>query len=214
MARPVVKVIIAISLFVGLAAEAFDRLHVPSVIDRFDFPVVFGADSPVIWFGISGMIGTLLGLAASEVFKRRSPGSLGAGAPARLLAACSAIQVGVLVVFALSGNLWLAFGVLWLRTIVGSVSQPIELAWLNRNLDASSRATVISMTGQANSFGQASGGPALGLVGNLVSIQAALLGSALVLAPSVLLYRRLIVRDRGATEAVPARASIHPEWRA
>jgi hypothetical protein len=70
------------------------------------------------------------------------------------------------------------------------------------------------MTGQANSFGQATGGPALGLVGNLVSIQAALLGSALVLAPTVLLYRRLIVRDRGATEAVPAPASIHPEWRA
>src|SRR4051812_35636285 len=52
MARPVVKVIITISLVTGLAAEAWDRLSVPSIIDRFDFPTMFGADSPVFWFGI------------------------------------------------------------------------------------------------------------------------------------------------------------------
>jgi DHA3 family tetracycline resistance protein-like MFS transporter len=92
---------------------------------------------------------------------------------------------------------------LWLRAIVDAVSQPVESAWLNRHLDAPSRATVISMTGQANSIGQAMGGPALGWVGNAVSIQAALLASALVLSPTIALYRRLIVRDRGVAAAVP-----------
>ena len=62
------------------------------------------------------------------------------------------------------------------------------------------------MTGQANSIGQAAGGPALGWVGAAVSIPAALLGSALVLSPTVALYRRLIVRDRGAAAPVPAPA--------
>lgn len=195
MARPVVKVIIAISLITGLAAEAFDRLSIPSVINRFDFPVVFGTDSPVIWFGIVGIVGMLLGLTASEIFKRKNPAALGAGTPARLLAVCSAIQVVALVIFATSGHLWLAFGMLWMRTVVGAVSEPVELAWLNRNLDPSSRATVISMTGQANSIGQASGGPALGWVGNAVSIRAALLGSALVLSPIVALYHRMTIRD-------------------
>lgn len=206
MARPVVKLIIAISLIIGLASEAWDRLYIPLMIDRFDFPTVFGMDSPVLWFALSGVVGTLLGLAASEFFKRRSPGSLAAGAPARLLAGCSAIQVAAVAVFALSGNLWLAFGMLWVRTIVDSVSRPVQSAWLNRNLDASSRATVISMTGQANSVGQVAGGPALGWVGNVVSIQAALLGSALVLSPTIALYRRLIVRDRGVSEAAPVLA--------
>jgi DHA3 family tetracycline resistance protein-like MFS transporter len=206
MARPVVKVIIAISLITGLAAEVWDRLYIPSVIDRFDFPTVFGTDSPVIWFGISGVVGTLLGLAASEIFKRMRPEALGAGTPARLLATCSALQVAAIVIFAVSGNLWLSFGMLWVRTIASSVSRPVEAAWLNRNLDASSRATVISMTGQANSIGQVAGGPALGWVGTAVSIQAALLGSAIVLSPAIALYRRLIVRDRGTAGSGPTLA--------
>ncbi|MFL5758152.1 MAG: MFS transporter [Thermomicrobiales bacterium] len=204
MARPVVKVIILISLVTGLAAEAWDRLYIPSVIDRFDFPTVFGTDSPVFWFGMSAVIGALLGLAVSEIFKRTNPEALGAGVPARLLAGCSAIQVAAIIIFTISGNLWLAFGMLWVRTVVRSVSEPVETAWLNRHLDSSTRATVGSMTGQANSIGQAVGGPALGWVGNMVSIQAALLGSALVLSPTIALYRRLIVRERTTAEAVPA----------
>lgn len=202
MARPVVKLIITISLVAGLAAEAFDRLNVPSVINRFAFPSLFGSDSPVIWFGISSVIGTLLGLAASEVFKRKNAAALGPGTPARLLGIAAAIQVAVLVVFALSGNLWLAFAMLWMRTVVATVSQPVEDAWLNRHLDPSTRATVISLTGQANAIGQATGGPALGWLGSAVSIRAALLGSALVLAPTVALYRRLIVREQPPIEPV------------
>lgn len=196
MARPVVKVIIAISLVTGLAAEAWDRLRIPSIIERFDFPTVLGTDSPVIWFGVTGAIGTLLGLAASEIFKRAHPTALGVGTPARLLSFCSAIQVAALVIFTLSGNLWLALGMFWVRTIVGSISEPVETAWLNRNLDASSRATVGSMTGQANSIGQVGGGLALGWIGNAVSIRAALLCSAIVLSPTVALFRRLIIRTR------------------
>jgi DHA3 family tetracycline resistance protein-like MFS transporter len=207
MARPVVKVIIAISLFIGLAAEAFDRLHVPSVIDRFDFPTVFGTTSPVIWFGLSGVIGTLLGLAASELFKRRNAAALGPGTPARLLSVCAAVQVAALVIFAVSGDLWLAFAMLWVRTIVGAVSQPVESAWLNRNLDASSRATVISMTGQANSIGQAVGGPALGWIGSVLSIRVALLGSALILSPTIALYRRLIVRESALPNIIHTRST-------
>ena len=207
MARPVAKVIIAISLIVGLASEAFDRLHVPSVIDRFAFPTLFGVGSPVLWFGLSGVIGTLLGLAASEVFKRRNPGTLDSGAPARLLAALAAVDVAAVVIFAIGGSLWLAFAMLWVRRIVGTISEPVETAWLNRNLDSKSRATVLSMTGQANSIGQAVGGPALGWVGSAVSIQTALLCSAVVLTPTVALYRRLIVRAPASAQALAARPS-------
>ena len=206
MARPVVKVILAISLIVGLAAEAFDRLSTPLVIDRFDFPPLFGTESPVLWFGISGVVGALLGLAASEIFKRRNPGALGAGVPARLLAALAAVDVAAVAIFAVAGNLGLAFAMLWVRKIVATIGAPVEAAWLNRHLDPATRATVISMTGQANSIGQAAGGPALGWVGNAVSIQAALLASALVLSPTIALYRRLIVRDRAAAAPVPAPA--------
>ena len=83
---------------------------------------------------------------------------------------------------------------------------PVQTAWLNRNLDSASRATVISMTGQANSIGQAAGGPAFGLIANAVSIQVALLASAAVLSPTVAHYNRLIVRDRQSAEPVPTAA--------
>jgi MFS family permease len=202
MARPVVKLIIGISLIFGLSAEAWDRLVTPSVINRFDFPAVFGAESPVFWFGFSGVIGTLLGLAASEIFKRVNPGALGAGTPARLMSALVAFDVAAVAIFAIAGNLWMAFAMMWARRIVYSIAAPVQTAWLNRNLDSATRATVISMTGQANSIGQAAGSPAWGWIGNTVSIKAALLGSALVLAPAVALYRRLIVRDRGVVEPV------------
>jgi hypothetical protein len=57
---------------------------------------------------------------------------------------------------------------------------------------------MLSMTSQANSIGQVAGGPALGWRARAVSIQAALLGSALVLSPTITLYRRFSARVRDA----------------
>ena len=194
--RPVVRTLIAISLVVGLASEAFDRLQTVFILDRFDFPAIFGTNNPVIWFGVSSIISTIFGLAASEVLKRRNPEALGTGTPARLLTICAAIQVMTTVIFALAGNLWLAFGMLWARSALNAITGPVEAAWMNRNLDSSLRATVISMNGQANAIGQVGGGPVLGWVGNTVSVRAALLCSAAVLSPIVALYRRTIPRDQ------------------
>ncbi len=192
MSRPVVKTLILVALIVGLASEAFDRLNTASIIERFTFPTVLGYTGPVVWFGVAGVVGTLLGLAATQALERFNPGALASGVPARLLAAGSVLQVVAVIGFALVGNLWLAFGMLWLRTVVAAVMGPVEAAWLNRNLDSASRATVISMTGQANAIGQVAGGPALGWIGSTVSIRAALLASAVVLAPAAALYGRLI----------------------
>jgi hypothetical protein len=189
-ASPVVRVILLISLVTGLAAEAFDRLAVPSVIARFDFPPVFGAEHPAFWFGVSGLIGMLLGVAAAEVFGRRFARFLGPGVPARLLAGLSALDIGALVIFAVCGHLWLAFAMTWARRAIVTISEPVQTAWLNRGLQPEVRATVISMTGQANSIGQATGGPVFGVIGAAVSLSAALVGSAALLTPIVALYGR------------------------
>ena len=206
LTRPVVKLLLATSLVTGLAAEAWDRLYTPSVIERFAFPPLFAIEGPVVWFGASGVVGTLLGLAAAEIFRRTNPAAPEGGVPARLLAGLAAVDVAAVTVFALSGSLWLAFAMVWIRRVVATIANPVQAALLNRHLDSATRATVISMTDQANSFGQAIGGPALGWVGTTVSIRAALLGSAIVLAPTVALYRRLGGRDRTAVDAM-ARAA-------
>jgi len=195
--RPVVRTLIAISLVVGLASEAFDRLNQVSILDRFAFPRILGSDDPVMVFGLSSLVGTALGLLATELLRRHRPESLGAGTPARLLAGLAAVQVGATAGFVLMGNLWLAFGMLWLRGVAGTLIGPISAAWMNRNLDSSLRATVISMEGQANAIGQVVGGPPLGWIGSRVSVSAAIVTSAVVLSPIIALYRGLRERPEG-----------------
>ncbi|MGC4190475.1 MAG: MFS transporter [Thermomicrobiales bacterium] len=189
--RPVVRTLIAISLIVGLASEAFDRLNQVSILDRFTFPHILGSDNPAMAFGLSSLIGTALGLIAAELLRRHRPESLDAGAPARLLAGLAAVQVGATIGFVLMGNIWLAFAMLWLRGVAGTLTSPISAAWMNRNLDSSLRATVISMEGQANAIGQVVGGPTLGWVGSRVSVSTAIIASGIVLSPVAGLYRSL-----------------------
>jgi DHA3 family tetracycline resistance protein-like MFS transporter len=189
-ASPVVRLIAIISLITGLAAEAYDRLAVPSVIGRFEFPQVLGADQPAFWFAVSGLIGMLISVVAAEVFGRRYTRFLARGIPARLLAGLSALDIAALVVFAVSGHLWLAFAMMWVRRVLATLSEPVQTAWLNRGLEPTVRATVLSMAGQANSIGQATGGPVFGVLGTSVSLAIALVGSAGLLTPIVALYMR------------------------
>jgi predicted MFS family arabinose efflux permease len=61
--------------------------------------------------------------------------------------------------------------------------------WLNRNLPSHSRATLLSMMSQGDAVGQTLGGPVIGYVAKHVSIAVALTGSALLLTPTLALYR-------------------------
>jgi hypothetical protein len=196
VASPVVRVIVIISLITGLAAEAYDRLAVPSVLGRFEFPQVLGTDQPAFWFAVSGLIGMLVSVVAAEVFGRRYARVLADGVPARLLACLSAVDIAALVVFAVCGHLWLAFAMMWVRRVLATLSEPVQTAWLNRGLEPTVRATVLSMAGQANSIGQAAGGPVFGVIGTSVSLATALVGSAGLLTPIVALYTRFGARER------------------
>jgi DHA3 family tetracycline resistance protein-like MFS transporter len=193
--RSAVRMMLLISLFVGLSSEAFDRLQTKFMLDRFEFPTVFGTDDPVIWFGGAGLVGMFLSLIASEFWKRHNPDSLSEGTPSKLLAVFSVLLVLTTVIFALAGNLWVAFAALWAKGVVSTLVGPIRGAWMNRSLEPSARATVLSIESQANAIGQVGGGPALGWVGSAYSIRAALLGSALLLTPIVALYQRFVDRE-------------------
>ena len=62
------------------------------------------------------------------------------------------------------------------------------------------RATVLSISGQADAIGQAGGGPVLGLVGNLWGIRAALVAGAAAIAPALGLYARAARHEGGEPE--------------
>ena len=57
------------------------------------------------------------------------------------------------------------------------------------------RATVLSISGQANAIGQAGGGPVLGWIGNVWGIRAALAVGAAAIAPALGLFGRAIVHQ-------------------
>jgi DHA3 family tetracycline resistance protein-like MFS transporter len=114
-----------------------------------------------------------------------------------------------MLVFALTGSTWLAIasllGVFFARDLAG----PLYTIWLNEQIrDSSVRATVLSISGQANAIGQAGGGPVLGVIGNVWGIRAALATGSLVIAPALWLYGRAIAHDgrEPELEELPAEA--------
>jgi DHA3 family tetracycline resistance protein-like MFS transporter len=97
------------------------------------------------------------------------------------------------LVFAFAGGFALAAAALLAVFVARGLANPLYLTWLNQQIsDSSVRATVISISGQANAVGQAAGGPLLGAVGNVFGIPAALAGGALLLLPALAVYARAL----------------------
>jgi DHA3 family tetracycline resistance protein-like MFS transporter len=187
----VVLLLIAVQLFMGMSSEAFDRLKEAHFLRDVGLPAVGDLD-PVIWFGMFWLAGLLLGFVAiGRLIKRVERG--GRETVTRFLFAFTAMELVTMLVFALTGSTWVAIaallGVFFARDLAG----PLYTTWLNEQItDSSVRATVLSISGQANAIGQAAGGPVLGAIGNVWGIRAALAGGAIVIAPALGLYARAI----------------------
>jgi DHA3 family tetracycline resistance protein-like MFS transporter len=67
---------------------------------------------------------------------------------------------------------------------------------------------VISMTNVFESAGEWGGGPALGGIGNVFGVRAALVGSAAALVPALALYGRAIRRHGREPELVADPATV------
>jgi MFS family permease len=76
------------------------------------------------------------------------------------------------------------------RTVIG----PLSNIWLNTQLESNTRATVLSMNGQADAVGQIAGGPIVGWLGNS-SLRLALAVGAGLLSPALGLYARSLRTD-------------------
>jgi DHA3 family tetracycline resistance protein-like MFS transporter len=190
--KPVLLILLAAALFSGMSEEGFDRLNPKQFLDVVGLPTVGGLD-PVVWFGIIGAGGLILSYLAAGVVAR----GLDVGNPAvaaRLLLALDFLTIAGMLAFALAGSFTLALGVFWFATLVRRVAEPVYLTWLNKGLDPAVRATVISMSSQAGALGEASAGPVVGAIGNLLGVRQALTAAALILSPTLLLYARAIKR--------------------
>jgi DHA3 family tetracycline resistance protein-like MFS transporter len=184
-ARPALFNILWVGLLYGFYSEGFDRLWTRHLVDRFSLPALDGLP-PLAWFGLIEVVGLILSVAAIEVARRRLDTYSYHTVRRGLFLVTAALIVG-LFGFALLDVFPLAVAMLWLITVTRGVIGPIYTAWVNQRLDSSARATVLSMSSQVDAIGQIAGGPSVGLIGNLVSVRAALAASAIILTPQLAL---------------------------
>jgi DHA3 family tetracycline resistance protein-like MFS transporter len=190
-ARPVLLLILGITFFGGMWSEAFDRLGQAHLLVDVGVPDFAGLDA-VVWFGVLAAVGLALAVAVAQPLVRRFE-RLDRAAMARTLLVLDAAMIASTLAFAFAGAFALAVGAYWAINVARSLAGPVSSAWVNSNVDDSRvRATVISMTNLGDSVGQWGGGPALGAIGNVFGIRAALAAGAIALVPALGLYGRAI----------------------
>jgi len=204
-ARPALLAILGIAAFAGMWSEGYDRLWQAHFISDIGLPSL-GSFDPVIWFGVFGAGTILLSIAVAAPLGKRIEAA-GLEVMAKTLFWLDASLLVSALVFGLAGQFWLALAAYFAVGLARNVANPIFQTWLNRNVEESGvRATVLSITSQADAVGQWTGGPAIGLIGNAFSVRAALSVGALCMAPALGLYRRA-ARHHGeapALESLPA----------
>jgi DHA3 family tetracycline resistance protein-like MFS transporter len=190
-ARPMLLLIVGIAFFGGMWSEAFDRLWEAHFLVDIGVPGL-GELDPVVWFGVLNAGVLLLAIFVAQPLRRRFERLSRVGMTRMLLAFDALTIVGTLA-FAFAGAFAVAVAAYWSTRVLRSLVGPIYATWLNTSIDDSSvRATVISMTNLGDSAGEWGGGPALGVVGNVFGIRAALAAGAAALAPALVLYGRAL----------------------
>lgn len=194
MAAPVILLLAGTAFFMGMSSEAYDRLKEAHFLRDIGLPAIGDLD-PVVWFGIFWLVGMVLGFfATGRLIKRFEHG--GRRVVTSWLFALTVVQMVAMLVFALTGLIWLAIGAMLGVFLTRDLAGPLYTIWLNEQItDSSVRATVHSISGQADAIGQAGGGPVLGVIGNVWGIRAALTAGALVIAPALWLYGRAIAHQ-------------------
>jgi DHA3 family tetracycline resistance protein-like MFS transporter len=192
---PILLLILVIFFFLGAFEEGFDRLWEAQLLLEVGLPPV-GELGDVAWFGILGAATLLLSfLVAAPLVSRLE--ALGGERLARLLLGLHAVLLACALGFAFAGSLVLAVTTYLGTAVVRDLTGPSLQTWLNGSItDSSVRATVLSITSVAGSFGEWGGGPMLGVVGNRFGVRWALAAGALLLVPTLVLFGRA-VRHQG-----------------
>ena len=188
---PLLLLILGISASWGAWSEGYDRLSEAHIIRDVGLPSFFGL-SFIVWFGLIYAASLLLSIFVARPANRRLEHAKPATVTKTLLVLNAAL-IGTVVVFGLAGLFWLAVLAMLLTNVARSLVMPLFTSWLNQSISRSNvRATVMSITNQADAVGQWTGGPAIGGIGNAFGIRAALVTGAFLLSPALALYARAL----------------------
>ncbi|HEX2037688.1 MAG TPA: MFS transporter [Chloroflexota bacterium] len=195
--RPLLGTLMGLWLVLGFSTEGLDRLWEAHLLANFRLPTI-GQLNPVFWFGAINVAFMVLSVVASEI-ARRWVDLTDDVAVARALAVTCLLRIAGVLLFGLA--IGFAPAVLGYLTteVFRRVSQPLFTGWVNRHVDPRVRATLLSMGGEVDAIGQLTGGPAIGLVAQLLSLRAAMVAVGLTLVPAL----PLLVRARRQASQKP-----------
>jgi DHA3 family tetracycline resistance protein-like MFS transporter len=196
--RPVLAIILVIAVIYGAANEPIDRLWPIHLLTSFTFPAL-GDGSAVLWFGIIGAAGRVLGIGVTDFISRRFDVDSSQTA-VRTLFALNVLHVASIAAIALAGSFALAVSAFLISSVIRRVTDPLLDTWTNQHVDSSVRATVFSLRGQGDAIGQIAFGPVMGALATVSTIRAALVGVAVMLVAPLFLYI-LTARREGQAEA-------------
>lgn len=191
--RQTLIAILLIAVIYGAFTEGYDRLWTAHILAEFTLPSL-GALDEIVWFAIIRLVSMPITLIATEIVRRRVDMS-NSRTIAQILSIVYTSMIASVLLFALGGQFWLMLIGLWITNSLRSVSYPLVEAWINGNTESKVRATVLSIAGQSDAFGQIAGGPAVGVIGTIGSIRMALSASAIMLMPIILVFRQTLKRD-------------------
>lgn len=187
---PLLRWFLVAGVALGAYSEAFDRLGEAHFLIDYHFPAV-GDLKPVVWIGLIRAGMQILGFIVTGIAARRLARSGNhPGSAVRTLTVLNLVRVGSVVGFGLAGSFSLAVVAYWSVGVVSALDDPIYTTWLNQHIEPRVRATVLSMTSQADALGQFTGGPAIGALGDAAGLPFAMVASGLLLLPVFLLYWR------------------------
>lgn len=172
----------AITLVWGLASEGFDRLWGAHLIETFQL----SGQAAVYWFGLFYAVAFLLNmlvLKGVELYVK--------GRYATTLFWFNVLLIIAMLAFASIGQFWAAVLLYWMIAALRNVHYPLMSVMTNERLPSKGRATILSMFGQVDAFGQVAGGPLIGLLALYTSIQGGLGAAALLLLPMLVFLRKI-----------------------
>jgi MFS transporter, DHA3 family, tetracycline resistance protein len=184
--RPALLAVLGVTLFYSLTG-GLDRLWTWNLVHRFDLPILFGSNA-LGFFGLLDLGGILLSIFLTQQVEKRftvlEPQRVG-----KLMFIITAVTAVSIAAFGWAPFLGLAVALYLVIYSLGEVTDPLLMAWTNQRLDPDVRATILSMTGQAESVGQAAGGLVIGLLANLFTVPLALLAAGGLLVPALVFIR-------------------------
>lgn len=182
VAVPGLVLLFAMTFFVGMWSESFDRLWGAFLLRDIRFPEIGGL-RPAMWFSLFAAAAAVLGLGATELAKRRTE-RLGPDSVVGALLVLTLAIAGAVVGLATAHTFAVVVVTYLVVAVLRPVMYPLVSGWMVGRIEPSVRATALSARDMFDSGGQILGGPVVGAIGTFASLRIALLAGAAALGPA------------------------------